>query len=159
MPIYSLLLLAMPVPTADPPPRPPQAVGFRFSRAGSFDGSVAIEVSRTFGQPMILHFRRELAKRGGPAQIDHADSASCPGSAAALAAAEKLPMPIPDVPGFGAESTTIIMDGANYRLEAYGVHRDGQSGRLSIESNVGSPLALWMDEMFETLEPCWRPAG
>ena len=162
MPIYSLLLLAMPVPpavqpNAAPQPHQPPAIGeMRFSRTG-MAGAVAVSVDRVSRTSKTLAFRRDSTPRGGATQTHGTDTAACPGSAELLMEAETLPMPRPDVPVIGAGPTTLILDGADYRLEGHAIHRDGQPGRFSIASNAGSPLALWVDRMFKLLEPCWRP--
>jgi hypothetical protein len=46
------------------------------------------------------------------------------------------------------------MDGTGYSLRA---PTGFANGTLTITSNVGSPLAAWIDGAFRTLEPCWSP--
>ncbi|MEA3045880.1 MAG: hypothetical protein QOJ53_212 [Sphingomonadales bacterium] len=101
-------------------------------------------------------FRRASARDGfGPPE--YATTAECPIAHDRLESLEQIPMPVPDLPGFGRESTQIILDGAQYVLETPALHQDGQSGDLKLTSNVGSPLARWIDALIAALEPCWRP--
>ena len=81
----------------------------------------------------------------------------CPAALPVLRRLERLAMPHPDVPGYRRGANVIIMDGARYRLNGIARHADGQPGDYSIESNVGSPLAQWIDKLFSVLEKCWRP--
>ncbi len=61
-------------------------------------------------------------------------------------------MPRPAPYGVEAEAPTIILDGAFYELKAPSTFSNGQ---MTISSNVGSPLAKWVNGAFAGLATCW----
>lgn len=110
-------------------------------------------------------FRGEIVDRyGAPARVVWADTRSCPGSVDQLRALQRLRMPQPDVPRIdeGVAANEIILDGATYSLRMDGAWqgRNNFNGTtLAIASNVGTPLAQWVDAMLATLKPCWKDAA
>ncbi|MGJ8480681.1 hypothetical protein [Sphingobium yanoikuyae] len=78
----------------------------------------------------------------GQVMVRWADSRDCPTVTAVI-----QPYGIP------GESLSIVMDGTGYLLSAPSADA---MGRIRISSNVHTPLALWVDDAFTRLAPCWR---
>ncbi len=97
-------------------------------------------------------FRRTTTN---PERITYASTRTCPAARAQLEALERLELPVPDVPGLGNDLQVITMDGAGYRLRANALY--GQHGAdIAVGSNIGTPLARWIDATLAALAPCWR---
>jgi hypothetical protein len=165
-----LALLAPPAAGAvAPPPPSPRAALLTILVAPSFGPGARIEVERESapaGAPPRYRFRREILARGRPPAssvgADYASTQLCPASYPVLLRVEDVKMPAPDLFGVGREASSITLDGTLYRLETWALHPTGDAGALTIESNAGTPLAVWVDGLLATLEPCWRetpPAG
>ena len=63
-------------------------------------------------------------------------------------------MPRPAPPGVGDDEFEIVMDGVGYALHmpaAFG--RNSRS--LNLTSNVGTPLAAWVDGAMTRMASCW----
>ncbi len=91
----------------------------------------------------------------GADSVAFASTRSCPRARAQLEALERLALPSPDVPGLGSELQIMTLDGVRYRLQTRALY--GQSGAgLTVESNLDTPLARWINEALEALAPCWR---
>lgn len=89
--------------------------------------------------------------------IEWARASGCPGAVQALEALEHLPAPIIDVPTLGNEERfSPPLDGVTYRLWSRWPKWPGAIGyEVSLESNVGTPLAEWAQGFRATMEPCW----
>jgi hypothetical protein len=89
----------------------------------------------------------------------------CPALLGQLAALESLPLPTIDLPRVGHEPPPGVVpspqfDGDDNRLWTRSAGWDRRllfANDIEISGNVGSPVALWADEMLTALEPCWRP--
>jgi len=80
---------------------------------------------------------------------------NCPAALTRIQELEDLAMPRPDLPGFGQEVQEITLDGAGYRLTTSALY-GGTLSQIAVESNVGTPLANWIDQALTALRPCWR---
>lgn len=96
----------------------------------------------------LIYTRDGVEKR----EIFSASSSACPAVRAVLASMRDLTMPRPAPYGVAGESDAIVLDGTTYTLS---VPTDFPSGRMTISSSQGSPLAAWIDNAFKALEPCW----
>jgi hypothetical protein len=67
-------------------------------------------------------------------------------------AAVNLPAPAPYGIGKGSY---IVLDGIEYRLKAPASYA-GAPGTVEITSNIGTPLANWVEASLVALEPCWK---
>lgn len=92
---------------------------------------------------------RRTVSRHGKEQVMWADSGTCPALRAALAAMRDLPVSRFAPPGF-SRGRSIIMDGIGYSLRSY-----SDEGSLTMNTNVGTPLASWVDNTLQALSPCW----
>lgn len=89
--------------------------------------------------------------------LDHrehfvATSIGCPAVRSVIASMRDLTMPHPAPYGIAGDGPGIVLDGTTYELEA---PTDSPSVRMVVSSNIGSPLADWVDGAFRALEPCW----
>jgi hypothetical protein len=161
----SFLLAAAAGPSAaspEPPDIRDLSVFATYTAYASFQpGRIQVDIGTTggVGPDRRYWFIRSPRDRGGKriGRSDYTSSTLCPQAMAKLRDLEHLDMPRPDVPGTGDEETVIVLDGVLYTLRGWARHADGQLGEYSIESNVGSPLARWIDSMSDALEQCWRP--
>ena len=90
-------------------------------------------------------------------KVEWAPISDCPGAAQALLALEHLQAPIIDVPTLGDEERlSPPLDGITYRLWSRWPKWPGAIGyEMSVESNVGTPLADWAGAFQTTMAPCW----
>ena len=86
----------------------------------------------------------------GRETIGWTDSRTCPAVRPAIAALRQLPVPPVAPPGLSTGGD-IILDGIGYSLRA-----PTDSGEITIRSNIGTPLADWIEATSKALEPCWR---
>lgn len=150
LPITLLLLLGAETPAARPEP------WASFSRSGALSHvreTVEIATGKRRSKtefPYMLRYTRTVLQ-GAPTIID-ADIASCPAIGAVVASMQTLKMPTPAPYGLPTDSLSITADGALYTLSA---PSSDTMGRFTISSNVGSPLAAWVDAALRQLSPCW----
>ncbi len=149
-PLFALLLLgAEPV---DPIPRQ----WAEFARAGSLNHireTVSIGTANR-GRDDVFHYRLRYVRRtlGAPPVIRWADSRSCPAIRIMLQDMARLTMPTPVPYGVSSETAPITLDGTGYSLTA----PSSFGGTVTIDSNVQTPLAQWVDRSLEQLASCWR---
>ena len=117
--------------------------------------AVCVERSREPGQWSL---RRTATDRSGAESVTYTDTRACPAALQVLQAVENLELPRPDLPGFGKELEVITLDGAGYSLTTAALY-GGDAGEIKVQSNVGTPLARWIDGALNALEPCWRARG
>jgi hypothetical protein len=121
---------------------------------------VTTEVSVTIvpnGKRPEYLFRKTIRPDGGAiAETQWADSRTCEGARAMLAEVHSLPAARPHL--FGIEPTEdliLVADGTTYRLESEASPPYG-TGRISLSSNRGTPLAKWVEGAFSVLTSCWK---
>jgi hypothetical protein len=150
--LAALAFLAQPAPLTD-------CATLRFSRAPAMGGGETQRVGicrDPDGRPGDFLFQRSAGRRDAAPVTTYATSRACPAALRQLIALESLELPRPNVPGLGDELQTITMDGVTYRLEGLGLYGPA-SANFTLESNVGTPLARWIEGTLATLAPCWRP--
>lgn len=128
----------------------------QFSRSGALSHvseTVDIATAARGNSPDFRYTLRFTKIRlGKTVTIAWADSANCPAVRTVIASMRDIKMPTPAPPGVSGEAITITLDGAGYSLSA---PSSDNMGRLTIRSNIGSPLAAWIDASLQQLEPCW----
>jgi hypothetical protein len=148
------LLLALQVAPA-PPELPRQWA--QFSRAGALSHvreTVDIATGPRSEARAFRYTLRFTRQRGDAAPVTSwTDSATCPAVRAVIADMPNIKMPQPAPYGLSDGPLSVTMDGTRYALSA---PSSDNMGRVSISSNVGSPLAAWVDTAFEKLKPCWQ---
>lgn len=93
-----------------------------------------------------------------PIRFRWTDGASCPAALKLLKEVQNIEMPTPVLPiRDGKESDLDIMvDGRDYSLDVNASSVNGMaSGAMHMESNTDTDLAQWVDQMIDTLKPCW----
>lgn len=128
----------------------------RFSRSGALSHvseTIDIATGDRVGKAEFRYVLR-FTKRahGAEPEIAWADSATCPAVRSVMTAMRDIAMPSPAPYGLADEAMTITVDGVGYSLTA---PSSDNMGNLTISSNVGSPLASWVDASFKQLEACW----
>lgn len=128
----------------------------QFSRAGQLNHiTETIEVATgDRGQDNAFRYILRRTKRtlNGDSQIAWADSATCPEVRSVIASMRDIPVPSLAPYGLPGEARSITMDGTLYSLAA---PSSDNMGKIAISSNVGSPLASWVDASLEQLASCW----
>lgn len=86
-----------------------------------------------------------------------ADSRTCSGLVDSVAAMEDLELPTLSVPVFGTQDIPLMtLDGVGYELRSrMSLWGDHAGYDALISSNVGTPLADWVENFRSTAEACW----
>lgn len=136
----------------DPAPLPYAWASFR--RAGALSHvSESVEIATDGADRDHFEYKLRLVRRTIRTQeILWASSRTCPAVRPILRQMREIPMPRPAPFGLEDEAPEIILDGAFYELKAPSTFSNGQ---MTISSNVGSPLAKWVDGAFASLASCW----
>jgi hypothetical protein len=130
-----------------------------FSRAGALSHTretIAVRTAR--GEPpnrveyQLIYTREHL----GTSETFSTSSVTCPAARKVILSMRELTMPRPAPYGAGGDSGSIVLDGTTYVLSA---PTNYPAGRMTISSNIGSPLARWVNHAFRALEPCWVKTG
>ena len=159
-------------------PRPPRDVFAdrawgHFSRTPTMGGvieSVEVATSTSALRTKRLAYRMRLTRRqiSRPAEILWADSRMCPAMLPVLRALQTLPPPRPSVPGIEPMPGADIVDGVGYQLRVPAHFAGGgkvrsrlalgsSDGQMWFYSNLGTPLADWVDKSLAALQRCWSP--
>lgn len=138
---------------------PNDAAGFaQFVRSQSLiyiTETVDISIDRSErANPLQYKIRYRWRQQMNSKQIDvDSDSRDCPAIRQIVATMAKIPMPQP-APVLDSEpSGPPMLDGNYYELRVPSSFK----GRVSITSNVGTPLAVWVDDALTALRPCVPP--
>ena len=83
-------------------------------------------------------------------EVTWADTRTCPQARPLLASMRSIPVPR-FAPVGSSEGPPIVLDGISYTLKSYSDH-----GQLTANTNVGTPVASWIEGAFTALEGCWR---
>lgn len=157
------MLLALALQVASVPPAPRDGFAERafahFSRSPALaHASETVDVAIVYApySTASADYTMRLTRRRfqQPDVILWADSRSCPAMRPVLDAMRAVASPHPQVPGIDPYGD-IIVDGAGYRLTATARFDNGQDGDLTYRSNIGTPLAAWVDKSLAALARCW----
>ncbi len=129
----------------------------QFSRSGSLNHVSEIIDIATGDRGKDAEFRYILRRtknslKAEP-EVAWADSATCPAVRSVIASMRKIQVPSPAPYGLENQSAAITLDGTGYSLTA---PSSDNMGRLTISSNIGTPLAAWVDTSLKQLETCWK---
>jgi hypothetical protein len=160
VPRFVILLLAAAMPVSATAPA--QEALIVFSRHGARDREgvrVYVTLLRSTAGPVQYAFRQIVT---GPKDEDegppeYTDTVACPAALSVLEELADLPGPQPGIAGLEKRpSEEIIVDGTGYTLSVATALPYIQ-GHLRLSSNIGTPLAAWIDGASKKLQPCWRP--
>jgi hypothetical protein len=128
----------------------------RFSRSGALSHvSETVDIATGDRSDQAeFHYKLRLTKRslGAGLEVRWAESKTCPAVRSVIVSMRDIKIPSPAPYGLPDQSMSITMDGTGYSLTA---PSSDNMGKLTISSNVGSPLASWVDASFKLLETCW----
>lgn len=96
--------------------------------------------------------RLVVRRRDDAPAISWASSRTCLSIATAVERLRLVPMPTPSLPGDPEE---IVMDGVGYQVRFRAQYGSQIGVPMTLASNVGTPLARWVSDMFAILKPCW----
>lgn len=145
-------------------PSPPDLFAQRawahFSRAPALEGTsetvdVAIIAMPPRSSVAVYAMRITRRRLQQPDTIGWADSRNCPAMLPGLKAMRTLAVPHPTVPGMEQRPGISMLDGIGYRLWTQARFDGGGEGRLDFDSNIGTPLAAWVDKSLGALARCW----
>lgn len=149
-----------PVPVEATAPAPD---AFAARAWGSFERSPALRSDRERVEIAVdgrtgdqLEYKLRLTPRFTLAPDEHlwTNSRTCPAVRVVLERLRALQPPAIVPPGFAPSPTQIIVDGFGYRLTAPLADPSGMS-RITWTSNIGTPLAAWVEDSLARLKPCW----
>ena len=118
---------------------------------------VAIGTMRSDKGAVIYWVRRTTKRPGQWAEISRTDSARCPAILAMLRSMRTLPAPRPAPPLPGNTDIIVTADGTRYELHAPAAYPGMSEGAMTLSSNVGTPLADWVERSLAALGPCLPP--
>jgi hypothetical protein len=150
-----MLLLVLAVASAQPALPEPWA---QFSRSGSLNHTTEtvgiFTGKRTDGE---FQYRLRLTKEmlGKEPETKWADSQTCPEVRSVISSMRDIEMPSPAPYGVG-QPRSMTLDSTQYELTA---PSSFNMGEVTLSSNVGSPLASWIDAGFAQLASCWKAAA
>ena len=152
----SLSLLPLLAVAASPPPLP--GTWATFTREGALSHqAITVEAATDGVDPgsKRLEYKLRRTERSlDSVEVKWANSRRCPAIRPVLAGMRDLAPPRLSPPGIGDGPTEVILDGVFYSLSApagYG----GAEARVTVSSNVGTPLAAWVDKSLAALDRCW----
>lgn len=106
----------------------------------------------------VVQYKLRLTQRFRDGSLTRvwADSRSCPAVHMVMARLRALKPPAIVPPGLGPAPTEILVDGIGYGLTMPVEDQLGLS-RMTWTSDVGTPLADWVEDSLARLKSCWRP--
>jgi len=134
----------------------------RFSRAPALrHTSEEVAVARDGREGATSHFRLRLTVRrpGRPDAVRWTDTRSCAAARDAITAFAAVPLPHPDPPAMIDRDLVITADGIGYAVTVPVGYGGGSLAEpATFRSNVGTPLARWVDGALAGLRGCWPDA-
>lgn len=100
---------------------------------------------------------RVVRRRGSSDRTSETDSQSCPVILTLLRSLRDLPLPRPSVPLLDTDTIIVTADGVDYRLIVPASYDNGMGGQVTLQSNVGTPLADWVEQANDELDKCVAP--
>jgi len=131
-----------------------------FSASYRYGTVVEVEIGTKDSRvtPVAYYIRRTIKRPDVADEVAEADSRTCPAIRGILESMEKIPGPRLVAPFLDQDGLMITTDGVGYELTAPSQYRDAGEADMTIRSNVGTPLANWVDESLKALAPCLPPA-
>jgi hypothetical protein len=106
----------------------------------------------------LEYWMRRSFKGPKDENVTWTDSVRCPAVREVVRAMHDVAAPRPAPPGIDEPSNIVVTaDGTGYQLRAPGRYGDLMA-RVEMSSNVGTPLARWVDSSLGALDRCWSDA-
>ena len=103
----------------------------------------------------LRYWLRYTRTGNGVEQVRWADSATCTAVRQVLEDMREIETPQLNPPGVVPnQRISITVDGVGYLLRAPATFGD-RTGNLTMSSNIGTPLADWVEASVKRLENCW----
>ena len=130
-----------------------------FSRSASSElGAQSVDIGVLRGEGRLQFWFRRTVERDGPDDIAWTSTESCAGARDAVVAATQFAPPRVSVPGLPMRpdgSSGLTLDGVQYAFRSSAHYDSNGSSSISFTSNVGTPLANWVEGSLAILEECW----
>ncbi|VVT01432.1 conserved hypothetical protein [Erythrobacter sp. EC-HK427] len=151
--ILPAALLALVAPATEPMPF------LTMTRSATGLATTQIEIGVLPGSNQRHYWFRRVESGQGEITVNWTDSQSCEGSrdTVVVAATQVSPpeVAVPGIPVTADGSVVITLDGVQYSFEARSHYAGNISSSLRFTSNVGTPLADYVEDSILALEPCW----
>lgn len=85
-------------------------------------------------------------------EVTWADTRTCAAARPLVASMRQIPVP-KFAPIGSSDGPPVIIDGIAYSLRTY-----SDEGTLTAETNLGTPLATWVEGALKVLDSCWAKA-
>ena len=118
---------------------------------------VAIGTTRSDKGDIIYWVRRTTKRPSQWAEVSRTDSVRCPAILAMLRSMRDLPAPRPAPPLLDNADIIVTADGTTYALTAPAAYPGKSAGEMTLSSNVGTPLADWVERSLAALSQCLPP--
>ncbi|QGZ95883.1 hypothetical protein [Terricaulis silvestris] len=137
-----------------------------FSRSDTWGNAwIVVSFGVDISPPNPTYLWQAQIRTSSSSDMRELSAGDCPALLDQLAALESLPLPTIDLPRVGNELPPTVVpspqfDGDDNRLWTRSAGWNRRllfTNDIEISGNIGSPVALWADEMLAALEPCWRP--
>ena len=153
--IAALALLAAPLVQTPPPPADDGWAQFSAHHMLSHIViDVAIGSTQSDKGEVIYWVRRTTRHLDESPGVAHTDNVRCPALLAVLRSMRDLPAPRPAPPLLDNADILVTADGTLYELHAPAAYSGRTPGEITLSSNVGTPLANWVERSLAALQPC-----
>jgi hypothetical protein len=106
----------------------------------------------------LVYWVRRTTKRPDQwPEIARTDSIRCPAILAMVRSMRDIPAPRPVPPMLDGADIVVTADGVSYELQAPAAYPGRGTGVMTISSNVGTPLAAWVEHSLAALGQCLPP--
>jgi hypothetical protein len=116
------------------------------------DIDVAIHITGKSPDDPSYWISRTIRKPRQKTQTSEFYTRTCPQMLAVLRSLHDLPMPRAYIPP--QDPLFVVADGTGYSLTIDAAYPEALPGELTLHSNVGTPLAAWIDDALATLDSC-----
>ncbi|GAA0296848.1 hypothetical protein GCM10009087_03300 [Sphingomonas oligophenolica] len=153
-----MLIVALALEAVQPPPADNGWARFSAHQARSrIAVDVAIGTTRSASGKPVYWVRRTTKRPGQWAEVSRTDSVRCPAVLTMLRSMRDLPAPRPAPPLLDNADIVVTADGTGYELHAPAAYPGKGEGEMTLSSNIGTPLADWVERSLAALRPCLPP--
>lgn len=134
-----------------------------FATFSSLHARTGLQVDVTIGTKAVhdgaavYWVSRVVRRRGSSDRTSETDSQSCPAILSLLRSLADLRLPRPSIPHLDTDTIIVTADGVDYRLTVPASYGSDTDGQVTFQSNVGTPLADWVERANDELDKCVAP--